>query len=95
MYINAVANSVMLQLYLRHDFCNTVFKIKYKLYIASRSAAPPPFPAPSENSGCTCYTCSAWMAMLPAPMAVVWLITPSYSRIFKYLSFQKNFPPRV
>jgi hypothetical protein len=31
----------MLQLYLWHDFYNTIFKIKYKLYIASWSAPPP------------------------------------------------------
>ena len=42
MYINAVANSVMLQL--RHDFYNIIFKIKHKLYIASGSA-----PAPSSE----------------------------------------------
>jgi hypothetical protein len=38
MSINAVADSVML--YLPHDFYNIIFKIKYKLYIASRSALP-------------------------------------------------------
>jgi hypothetical protein len=38
MYVNAVADSVMLQLYLRHDFYNVIFKIKHKLYIASGSA---------------------------------------------------------
>jgi hypothetical protein len=37
-YINAVAGSVMWQLYLQHDFCNIIFKIKRKLYIASGSA---------------------------------------------------------
>jgi len=40
-YINAAANSVVLQLYLRHDFYDVVFKIKRKLYIASGSAPPP------------------------------------------------------
>jgi hypothetical protein len=40
MYISAVANSVML--YLRHDFYNIIFKIKYKLYIVSGSVPPPP-----------------------------------------------------
>jgi hypothetical protein len=40
--ISAVAHSVMLQLYLRHDFYNIIFKVKYKLYIASGSAPPPP-----------------------------------------------------
>jgi hypothetical protein len=50
MYINAVAKSVML--YLRHDFYNIIFNIKYKLYIASGSVPPPP-PAPRKNSGCT------------------------------------------
>jgi hypothetical protein len=29
-------------LYLQHDFYNMIFKIKRKLYIASRSAPPPP-----------------------------------------------------
>jgi hypothetical protein len=33
MYINAVADSVML--YLQQDFYNILFKIKCKLYIAS------------------------------------------------------------
>jgi hypothetical protein len=41
-YINAVANSVMLRLYLRHDSYNITFKIKYKLYIESGSTPPPP-----------------------------------------------------
>jgi hypothetical protein len=36
MYINAVADRVML--YLQHDFYNTIFKIKHRLYIASGSA---------------------------------------------------------
>jgi hypothetical protein len=40
MYINATANNVML--YLQHNFCNIIFKIKYELYIASGSAPPPP-----------------------------------------------------
>jgi hypothetical protein len=38
MYINAVADSVML--YLQHNFYNIIFKIKHKLYIASWSAPP-------------------------------------------------------
>ena len=38
-YINAVANNVMLQLYL-HYFI-TIFKIKHKLYITPASAPPP------------------------------------------------------
>jgi hypothetical protein len=42
MYINAVADSVMSQLCLGHGFYNMTFKIKNKLYIASRSAPPPP-----------------------------------------------------
>ena len=42
-----VANSVMLQLPL-HDFYNTVVKSKYKLYIASGSAALTP-PSPKEK----------------------------------------------
>jgi hypothetical protein len=42
MYINAVANSVMLHLYLGHDFYNIIFKIEHKLYIASGSGPPPP-----------------------------------------------------
>jgi hypothetical protein len=46
MYINAVADSVML--YLQHEFYNIIFKITHKLYIASRSAAPPP---PRKKSG--------------------------------------------
>jgi hypothetical protein len=49
-YINAVTDSVMF--YLQHDFCNTVFKIERKLYIASESALPPPPPHPLKNSGC-------------------------------------------
>jgi hypothetical protein len=39
MYINTVADSVML--YLQHDFYKIIFKIKHKLYIASGSAPPP------------------------------------------------------
>jgi hypothetical protein len=35
----------------KQDFYNIIFKIKYKLYIASWSASPPP-PRPRENSGC-------------------------------------------
>jgi hypothetical protein len=35
MYINAVADSVILYV---HDFHNIIFKIKYKLYIAPESA---------------------------------------------------------
>jgi hypothetical protein len=34
MNVNAAANSVTLELCLRHYFYNTVFKIKHKLYIA-------------------------------------------------------------
>jgi hypothetical protein len=45
MYINAAAKSVILYL---HDFYNTIFKIKRKLYITSGSAPPPP----RKNSGC-------------------------------------------
>jgi hypothetical protein len=36
----AVANTVML--YLQHDFCNIIFKIKHKLYIPSGLGSPPP-----------------------------------------------------
>jgi hypothetical protein len=46
MYINAVADSVVL--YLQHDFYNTIFKIKHKLYIASASE-PPPLPPPPHQ----------------------------------------------
>jgi hypothetical protein len=41
MYINAVADSVVLQLYLWHEFCNIVFEVK-KLYVALGSGPPPP-----------------------------------------------------
>ena len=40
-----LANSVML--HLRHDFYDTIFKIRHKLYIASGSGPPP-----TKNSGC-------------------------------------------
>jgi hypothetical protein len=40
MYVNAVADSVML--YLQHVFYNRIYKTKYKLYIASGSSTPPP-----------------------------------------------------
>jgi hypothetical protein len=40
MYLNTVANSVMVQLYLQHDFYNLIFQITRKLYIASGSAFP-------------------------------------------------------
>ena len=32
-YINTVENSVMLQVYLGHDFYNMIFKMKHKIYI--------------------------------------------------------------
>jgi hypothetical protein len=38
--INAAADSVMLYV---HDFCNTIFKIKHKLYKASQPGPLPPF----------------------------------------------------
>ena len=41
MYMNTVAKSVRLQLYLRH-FYNIIFKIKHKLYKVSVSAPSPP-----------------------------------------------------
>jgi hypothetical protein len=40
MYINEVADSVML--YLQHDFYNIIFKMEHKLDIALGSAPPPP-----------------------------------------------------
>jgi hypothetical protein len=40
MHTNAVADSVVL--YLQHDFYNMIFKIKHKLYTASRSARTHP-----------------------------------------------------
>lgn len=33
MYMNTVANNIMLQLHLLHYFYNTVFEIKHKLHI--------------------------------------------------------------
>ena len=38
MYINSVANSVVLQVYSRHEFYNMSFKIAHKLRSASGSA---------------------------------------------------------
>ena len=49
MYINAVAKSVMLQLYFWHNFWNIIFKIKHILHMASDLALPPAM----KNSGCT------------------------------------------
>jgi hypothetical protein len=49
MYINAVANSVMLHSYLQLDFYDTSFKPKRKLYIASESAHHHPTPHPGEK----------------------------------------------
>ena len=46
-YINTVANSVMLQLYLRHDFYNVIFKINNKFCSLRVSCTPPP----TNNSG--------------------------------------------
>jgi hypothetical protein len=43
MYTNKVVNSVMLQLYLPHDFYNIVCKIKRILYVTLR-VSPPPHP---------------------------------------------------
>lgn len=40
-HINAVSNRVKLELYLRRDFYEAIFKIKHKLYTASRSAHSP------------------------------------------------------
>jgi hypothetical protein len=39
-YINSVANSVVLQVHLRHEFYNMIFKTAHKLHIASGSAPP-------------------------------------------------------
>jgi hypothetical protein len=39
--LNAVAKSVMLQLFLQHDFDNTIFKIEHKLHTVAGSAPPP------------------------------------------------------
>jgi len=41
MYVNAVANNVMLPLCSRHDFLNSVLKIEPELYKASGFAHPP------------------------------------------------------
>ena len=39
MYINTVAKkNIYVKLYLRNDFYNIIFKIKHKLFVASRSA---------------------------------------------------------
>jgi hypothetical protein len=46
MYINAVADSVML--YSKHNFYNITFKIVHNLYVAWGSTPPPP---PRKNSG--------------------------------------------
>jgi hypothetical protein len=40
MYINSVANSVELEVHLRHEFYNIIFKMTHKLHIASGSAPP-------------------------------------------------------
>ena len=40
MYIGAVATSAVLELYLQHDFCNVIFKIK--LHTASGVSSPFP-----------------------------------------------------
>jgi len=40
MYTNAVANNVMLQLYIWHDFYTTIFKIKQIMY-SFRVSRPP------------------------------------------------------
>jgi hypothetical protein len=60
MYIDAVANSVML--YLQHDFYNISFKIKHKLYIASGSDPPP-----SKEKFWVC-AWSAWRGMSVATL---------------------------
>jgi hypothetical protein len=48
MHVNAVSNSVMLQLCLQHDFYNIIFKIKQIIY-SLRVSAPLP---PMKNYGC-------------------------------------------
>jgi len=48
MYINTVSKNVMLQLYLLHDFMNSVLKSNVNLYCLSLS---PPLPK-WKNSGC-------------------------------------------
>jgi hypothetical protein len=40
MYINAVADSVML--YLQRDFYNIIFKIKHEIMYSLRFSPPPP-----------------------------------------------------
>ena len=45
MYINATADHITLPLHL-YDFCNTILKIRPKLYVA-----PPPYSL-AKNSGC-------------------------------------------
>jgi len=49
MLTNAVSNNFILSLYLWLNFCNIAVKIKYKLWIATGSAACPP---QLKNSGC-------------------------------------------
>jgi len=41
-HVNAVAGSVMLQLYIRYDFYNMSFKMKHKLYAAFWVCTVPP-----------------------------------------------------
>jgi len=48
-YITAVANSVMLQLYWWHHFYNAIFKIKHELYTASGSAPLPKWKIPGAH----------------------------------------------
>jgi len=49
MYVNTVADNVMLQLYLWNNFYNIIFNIKHKLYIASGWPFHLP---PMKTSGC-------------------------------------------
>ena len=49
MHTNAVLNSFVLSLYLWLNFCNIAMKIKYKLQVATGSAAYSP---QLKNSGC-------------------------------------------
>jgi len=48
MHTNAVVNSVMLQLYLQHDFYKIIFKIQNKSYSSFKVSNPPP----KKNSWC-------------------------------------------
>lgn len=78
MYVNVIANSIMLHLW--QDFYNTILKIKYKLHIASGLA---PDPLPSDQFWVR--PCSKYFSQFPRT-ELKW----SYKYRFSCLKYSKD-----